>query len=449
MYVCGPTVYDEPHIGHARAAYIFEMIRNFFEYSGYRVTFVKNITDIDDKIIARAKKDFPEIEINEAVRKISQTYTKSYYDDMQALGIRAATHAPCATEFIERMQGYIQRLIDKGFAYNSDGDVYFDVRSFKEYGALSHQNLDQMKNSVRIESDKKKKDPLDFALWKGAKEGEPFWQSPWGKGRPGWHIECSVMSSKFLGDQFDIHGGGQDLLFPHHENEVAQSRCYSGKTFARTWIHNGLLTIDSQKMAKSLGNFVSIKDFLKENMPDVLKLFFISAHYRSAIDYNSERVNEAKKTYERFRIFYNSLNSKLSKETSKQKVKKKTKVDVYRSHFEEALADDFNTPKALAAIFDLMAYCNKALNIEGSYETELFFQAKALLDDCAKIFGISFTQDLTKDVDRGDIEKLIKARNDARVNGDYALADKLRVDLESQGIVLEDTKEETLWRKKL
>jgi cysteinyl-tRNA synthetase len=347
MYVCGPTVYDEPHIGHARAAYIFEIIRNYFEYKGYKVKFVKNITDVDDKIIAKAKEERPDMNLNEATSAIAAKYTQRYCEDMQALGIRRATSEPKATEHIEQMQRYISRLIKKKYAYESEGSVYFDVHSFPDYGRLSGQDLEQMRSAVRIEKDEKKKDALDFALWKKAKANEPSWDSPWGRGRPGWHIECSVMSSKYLGEEFDIHGGGMDLIFPHHENEIAQARCFSTKKFAHIWMHNGLLTIKQQKMAKSLGNFVSVKDFLRENNPTILKLFFLSCHYRKPIDFNEEKIQETKRVYERLQIFSDKLMHKVKK---KKKIIRQAKlaaqIHKFKQRFVASLDDDFNTPQA-------------------------------------------------------------------------------------------------------
>ena len=297
MYVCGPTVYDEPHIGHARSAYIFDIIRRYFAYKKFKVTFVRNITDVDDKIIERAKKN------NKSPEEVSSRYLKSFHESMNTLGIRKPDKEPSAIRYIPKMINFISLLIKRKCAYESDGDVYFDIKKAKEYGKLSGQNIEKMEASARMGSGKKKRDPLDFALWKKAKEGEPSWDSPWGRGRPGWHIECSTMSSDILGDEFDIHGGGLDLVFPHHENEIAQSGA-AGKKFARFWIHNGLLTINSEKMAKSLGNFISVKDFIsKHKDPDILKLLFVSSHYSHPVDYTDEKVAEATRAKERIMIF--------------------------------------------------------------------------------------------------------------------------------------------------
>ncbi|MBN2097620.1 MAG: cysteine--tRNA ligase [Candidatus Omnitrophica bacterium] len=449
MYVCGPTVYDDAHLGHARSAYIFEVVRTYLEYRGYRVKFVKNITDVDDKIIARAKQELPGEQINQAVKKIAEKYTKSYYTDMDALGIRRATVAPFATKHINPMQEYILKLIQKGFAYESVGSVYFEVRRFQDYGQLSGQNLEEMVTHARIEKDEKKKDALDFALWKKAKENEPFWESPWGGGRPGWHIECSVMASIYLGEVFDIHAGGQDLIFPHHENEIAQACCYSGKGFAKIWMHNGLLTINGQKMAKSLGNFVSIQDFLKGNIADVLKLFFLSGHYSSPLDFNQDRIAEAKKVYQRFQIFYDKLNKKSAKRRAARQVKLPADILKFKKRFQEAMDDDFNTPQVLAAMFDLINYCNKLLVDYQEKKLSALRAAQDILTDFSQIFGINFAQVAKKAASKTKIEKLIKTRQDLRKKGDFVQADQIRKDLEVQGIILEDSKEGTTWRRKI
>lgn len=465
MYVCGPTVYDEPHIGHARAAYIFEVIRNYFEYRGFKVKFVKNITDVDDKIIAKAKEELPNTEINEAVKKIAERYTQKYYEDMDALEIRRATKEPKATEYIDKMQKYIAALIKKGFAYESEQNVYFDVRKFKKYGELSHQNLDQIRSSVRIEKDEKKKDALDFALWKKAKEGEPSWNSSWGKGRPGWHIECSVMSSKILGDEFDIHGGGRDLIFPHHENEIAQSQAYSGKKFAKVWMHNGLLTINGQKMAKSLGNFISIKDFLKEyEYPNILKFFFLSTHYRNPIDYTKKRIEEARKTNnELLELLVKAQDIFNSKTFEEKKViekgSKKTNIKNifinYEDKFTNAMNDDFHTPRVLSVLHEILDYHKTITNHPKiakhnvSLQT-LFYGCYTLLPKIAKIFGLDLNipAEMNKKLDE-ETEELIKKRDEARKKGNFKLGDKIRRELLEKGIILEDTKEGTSWRRKI
>ncbi|MDD5167099.1 MAG: cysteine--tRNA ligase, partial [Candidatus Omnitrophica bacterium] len=303
MYVCGPTVYDQPHIGHARSAYIFDVVRRYLAYRGYQVKFVRNVTDVDDKIIDKAKAEFPGEDLIGAVKKVSEKYLASYHEALQELGItNAGISEPKASEYIPKMVKFIGLLIEKGMAYQSGGDVYFDITKAKEYGKLSHQSLEKMESGTRVLAQENKKNPLDFALWKSAKENEPSWVSPWGKGRPGWHIECSVMSSDILGDKFDIHGGGIDLIFPHHENEIAQSEG-AGKAFACYWMHHGLLTINGQKMAKSLGNFVTIKDFLAKYPADVLKLFFLQTHYSQPVDFTWEAMEEKRSALERITIF--------------------------------------------------------------------------------------------------------------------------------------------------
>jgi len=308
MYVCGPTVYDEPHIGHARSAYIFDVIRRYLQYRGYDVTFVRNVTDVDDKIINKAKEEFKGEDLNSAVKKVSSKYFASYQKCMDELGIREPNAQPKATEYIDKMIEFIETLIEREAAYVADGDVYFDIKKAKNYGKLSNQSLDNMESGARVAPGEKKQDPLDFALWKKAKEDEPSWDSPWGRGRPGWHIECSVMSSDILGDEFDIHGGGIDLIFPHHENELAQSQG-AGKGFARYWIHNGLLTINGQKMAKSLGNFVTVDEVLSKYNPDILKILYLGAHYSNPVDFSWKKMDDAKAAYERIDI----LRSKLAK----------------------------------------------------------------------------------------------------------------------------------------
>lgn len=450
MYVCGPTVYDEPHIGHARAAYIFEVVRNYFRHKGLKVKFVKNITDIDDKIIARAREEFPDTEIDKAAAQIADRYTRRYYEDMDSLGIERADEAPLATRHIPQMIEFIAGLIKKGYAYPVDGDVYFDVRKFPDYGRLSHQNLDEMREAVRIVRDEKKQDALDFALWKKSAADEPAWDSPWGLGRPGWHIECSVMSGKYLGDEFDVHGGGIDLIFPHHENEVAQSRA-AGKRFARIWMHNGLLTINGRKMAKSLGNFITIKDFLeKYKHPNILKFFFLAAHYRNPIDYTEQRIEEAKNTNERMvtvvkkaRGLLNSMNAGRRKQAETQHLAS------LRDSFEEAMDNDFNTPVVMAILHQMITETNVILM--KSTETQDFSSlrgADELLKKIASVLGIdleaSFPAEAAVD---SEIMRLIEQRNKAREGKDFQSADEIRQKLLKDGIILEDTKEGTLWRK--
>lgn len=430
MYVCGPTVYDDPHIGHARSAYVFDVVRRYFEHRKYKVKFVRNVTDVDDKIIEKAKDEFRGEDLNAAVKKVSDKYLKSYHKYMGELGIMRPDKEPKATEYIGKMKDFISILIEKKAAYVSGGDVYFDVKKAKGYGKLSNQSFKMLEAGARISPGESKRDPLDFAVWKRAKEGEPSWPSPWGRGRPGWHIECSVMSSDILGDEFDIHGGGIDLIFPHHENEVAQSEG-AGKKFARYWMHNGLLTINKEKMAKSLGNFVTVDEVLEKYPADVLKILFLQAHYSSPVDFSWEKMEEAKKAYERIEI----LREKLSKiENSRKKNKD---IEEFRRQFEEAMDDDFNMPKALAVLFDVVTAGNKSL--EGGILD--------LIDEISSIFGLTFKYRPKKlAISKQEIEKMIGQRNKARKDKDFKKADKIREDLAKKGVILEDQKEETTWR---
>ncbi len=347
LYSCGVTVYDECHIGHARSLYIFDVIKRYLKYRNFDVTFVRNITDIDDKIINKAK------ELGISAKEIAEKYIASYKEDLKALQIEEADFEPRATENIPEMIKHIDALIEKGFAYEVSGDVYFSVRQFKDYGKLSGQSIEQMLEAVRIEKDPKKKDPLDFALWKKSKEDEPSWDSPWGKGRPGWHIECSVMSSKFLKTQtLDIHAGGRDLIFPHHENEIAQSEALTGKPFAKYWIHHGLLTINGQKMSKSLGNFVTIQEALKKYHPDVLKLFYLQSHYSSPIDFSDKKMQEVIEYYRSLVLLFRFYKENLTKygEKSLKEAEIKELNQEYHEKFTLAMDDDFNTPIALSVI---------------------------------------------------------------------------------------------------
>lgn len=434
MYTCGVTVYDDCHIGHGRSLYIFEVIRRYLKHIGFKVNLVRNITDIDDKIINKARvwaKD-KNISLKDAFDKVRTTYIKSYKNDLKLLNIPEADYEPKATENIKEMIKYISKLIEKGFAYSSGGSVYFSVRKFKGYGKLSGKKIDDLLESVRINSDEHKKDPLDFALWKKAKDDEPFWDSPWGKGRPGWHIECSVMSQKYLKtDTLDIHGGGRDLVFPHHENERAQSEALTGKTFARFWIHHGLLTINRQKMAKSLGNFITIKDFiLKHKDDDFLKLFFLSAHYSSSIDFSEEKLEEVKKQKKSFYSFFDKVDSRIKgKENFKPLAmsdKDKAKIDGICKKFKEAMDNDFNMPQALACMFELIDLgakfdsCNneEALNYIDS-KLRVFFN----------IFGLKRKE---KKPIPDEIKQKVVERAQARENKDFKKADEIRNQIEKK-----------------
>ena len=450
MYVCGPTVYDQAHIGHARSAYIFDVIRRYLAYRGYKVKFVRNVTDVDDKIIDKAQKEFEGEDLNTAVKKVSAKYLDLYHEDMKSLGILEPDVEPKATEYVSQdnplMQEFIELLIKNGCAYVSDGDVYFDIKKAKDYGKLSNQAIDKMEAGARIALGEKKKDPLDFALWKTAKPGEPAWDSPWKKGRPGWHIECSVMSSDILGDEFDIHGGGIDLIFPHHENEIAQSEG-AGKKFARYWIHHGLLTINGQKMSKSLGNFITVKDFLeKHKNADLLKLLFLSTHYSHPVDYTDEKIQEARQSLERISILWGKIGGPLDKKFTG---KIPEELETVKNKFISAMDDDFNTPQGLAAIFELVSITNKNLDNQ-----DFVAAAKDILLELSKLFGLSISpsvevEALSLRADLHGVEVLIKEREEARKNKNFKRSDEIRKELEDRGIILEDTKDGTTWRRKL
>jgi cysteinyl-tRNA synthetase len=429
IYTCGVTVYDESHIGHARSLYIFNVIRKYLKYRNFKVNFVRNITDIDDKIINRANE--LKIEWKELVKK----YIARYYEDLKILGIDKADYEPRATENIKDMIKQIKALIDKGFAYESGGDVYFNVRKFPGYGKLSGQSIDQMEKGVRIEPSENKLDPLDFALWKGSKENEPSWDSPWGKGRPGWHIECSVMSQKFLKtDTLDIHAGGRDLIFPHHENEIAQSEALSGKTFAKYWIHHGLLTINGQKMAKSLGNFITIKDFIaKYEDVDLLKLFFLSTHYLHPIDYNEDKIKEAQKQKKNFDDFFDKVNN-WRKVKSSSSNEDKNRIDTICSKFDDAMDDDFNTPQAVGYLFELtdLAFGFISKDLE-----DVFKYAESKLEIFFKIFGLKVK---SRKEWQPEIKKMIEEREQARKNKDFKKADAIREELKTKfKLIVSDT----------
>ena len=430
MYACGVTVYDDCHIGHARSLYVFDFIRRYLKYRGYNVIFVRNITDIDDKIINRAN------QLNINYKDLTKKYIDSYYKDLEILNIEKADYEPKATENIEDIILYIENLMKKKFAYKTETGIYFSVRKFKKYGRLSLQSLDDMLIGVRKEPDETKEYPLDFALWKFSKPDEPYFESPWGRGRPGWHIECTVMSQKFLKtDTIDIHGGGVDLIFPHHENEIAQAESLKRKTFVRYWIHSGLLTINGQKMAKSLGNFISIKDFADKYDINILKYFFLSAHYSQPLDYSDKKIEEAKKRFESIDIFLNKVKDLEALDLNIKELKD------LEDNFFSVLDNDFNTPKALSIIDVLINLANKNIN-DFSFLKNSKFLLKKFLD----ILGILYIEN--KELDE-EIKKLIFQRDKARKEGNYQLADEIRNALYLKGIILEDTKEGTKWRRRI
>ncbi len=447
MYTCGVTVYDLCHIGHGRSLYVFDVIRRYLKFGGYEVRFVRNITDVDDKIIVKAN------ETKRQAKEVSEEQIRLYYEDMKALGVEPGDVEPKATENIPEMIVHIQGLIDKGFAYavkssasQTGQDVYFHVRAFKDYGKLSGQGIDKMMEAVRIEKDSDKKDPLDFALWKAAKVGEPYWDSPWGQGRPGWHIECSCMSMKYCDTQtLDIHAGGRDLIFPHHENEVAQSEAYTGKPFAKYWIHHGLLTINGQKMSKSLGNFITIKDAVSKYSVDEIKMFFLFSHYTSPIDFSEEKILEARKALAKFDVlFYRA--SQLLKDKNVDPVQAGF-ISKYKHEFMSAMDDDFNTPKALAALFNLINDTNIYIdqNSEDDNYLGVIYHAVDMLENLARnIFGL-FLKEKEKEL-TAKLKALLDERAEARALKNFKRSDELRVLLKEQGLAVEDGKNGQTWR---
>ena len=444
MYVCGPTVYNFFHIGNGRTFIVFDTIRRYFEYRGYKVKFVQNFTDIDDKMIKRANEE------GLTVKKVGDKYIKEYYTDADALNIERATVNPRATEYIGQIIKFVKDLIDKGYAYEVDGDVYFSTKKFEGYGKLSGQNLDELQAGARINVDERKKDPMDFAIWKAKKEGEPAWKCPWGEGRPGWHIECSCMAKNILGETIDIHAGGMDLAFPHHENEIAQSEALTGKPFAHYWLHSAYVNVNNKKMSKSLNNFFTARDVLKEYDADVIRFLMLSCHYRIQLNYSTDLLDSAKASVARL---YNAIGNleNLIDEVSRDKMNEEEKkylesLNKYREKYIEKMDDDFNTADAITAIFDLVKDINT--NINGESSKELAQGALALIRELGAPLGI--LQKSTK-VDLADgaeeIEGLIQQRQEARKNRDFALADKIRDDLKARGIVLEDTPQGVRWKK--
>ena len=445
MYVCGPTVYNLIHIGNARPMIVFDTVRRYFEHKGYKVNYVSNFTDVDDKIIKKAIEEGVDADV------ISERYIAECKKDMESLNVRPATVHPQATQEICGMLEMIQKLIDDGHAYVADdGTVYYRVRSFRDYGKLSHKNLDDLeggKRSLLVSGEDQKEDPLDFVLWKPKKEGEPYWESPWCNGRPGWHIECSVMSKKYLGDEIDIHAGGEDLIFPHHENEIAQSEAANGKPFAHYWMHNAFLNIDNRKMSKSAGNFFTVRDIISKYDPQVLRFFMLSAHYRSPLNFSAELMEAAKNGLERILTAVSNLNFLLSKAEDREMTEEEKKLleeaKVYTARFDEAMDDDFNTADAIAAIFELVKFINTNTNGESSkaYLSALHEQIRELSDVCGLIV------DQKEEMLDADIEKLIEERQAARKAKDFARADAIRNELLEKGIVLEDTREGVKWKR--
>lgn len=444
MYVCGPTVYNYIHIGNARPMIVFDTVRRYFEYKGYDVNYVSNFTDVDDKIIKKA------IEEQVSAQEISQRYIAECKKDMAGMNVKPATKHPLATEEICGMVEMISELIEKGYAYEKNGTVYFSTRKFKDYGKLSHKNLDDLRSggrSLLVSGEDEKEDPLDFVLWKPKKEGEPFWKSPWSDGRPGWHIECSVMSRKYLGEQIDIHAGGEDLIFPHHENEIAQSEAANGKEFARYWMHNAFLNIDNRKMSKSLGNFRTVREISEQYDLQVLRFFMLSAHYRSPLNFSAELMEASKNGLERILNATDNLKhliaSVAAEEMSAEEKETFSKTDAYVEEFEKAMDDDFNTADAIAAIFELVKYANTTATAESSKE-----YLRGLLDRIVKLGDVlGLILDKKEELLDADIEKLIEERQAARKAKDFARADAIRDELLEKGIILKDTREGVQWKK--
>jgi len=438
MYVCGPTVYNYFHIGNARPFIIFDVLRRYFEYCGYQVDYIQNFTDVDDKIIKKANEE------SSSSQEVADRYIAEYFKDADALGVRRASVHPKVSENIEAIIDLIKSLEKKGLAYNIDGNVYFSVKKFNGYGKLSKQPLDELESGARVEICGEKKDPLDFALWKKHRPGEPHWDSPWGPGRPGWHIECSAMSCRYLGETIDIHGGGQDLIFPHHENEIAQSEGAHGKQFANYWIHNGYININNEKMSKSKGNFFTVRDIAKEVDLEVVRLFMLSAHYRSPVNFSRDFLMQSKAALERLYNARSNMTYLIEKAEEAQGLSDKwiEALGKFREDFKSAMDDDINTAEALAVIFDLVRESNTKLDRNSSKED--IEAALAVFDELTDVMGIVRKEE---ELLEEDIEKLIQKRQDARKNKDFELADEIRDELKEKGIVLEDTREGVKWKK--
>ena len=443
MYVCGPTVYNFIHIGNARPMIVFDTVRRYMEYKGYEVNYVSNFTDVDDKIIAKANEE------GVTAEEISQRYIAECKKDMADMNVMPATTHPLATQEIDGMIDMISTLIDKGYAYNVNGTVYFRTRRFAEYGKLSHKNLDDLRSgnrSLLVSGEDQKEDPLDFVLWKPKKEGEPYWVSPWSEGRPGWHIECSVMSKKYLGEEIDIHAGGEDLIFPHHENEIAQSECCNGKEFSRYWLHNGFLNIDNRKMSKSLGNFFTVREIGEKYDLQVLRFFMLSAHYRSPLNFSAEIMESSKNALERILTAVETLDrlaANASGELTEEEKAALEEMKQFRTKFEEAMDDDLNTADAVSAIFELVKFANTKADENSS---KAFTEAlKKEIAELCDILGLK-TEKKEENLD-AEVEALIEQRQAARKAKDFAKADEIRDKLLAMGIQLKDTREGVQWKR--
>ncbi|HHW67134.1 MAG: cysteinyl-tRNA synthetase [Epulopiscium sp.] len=441
MYVCGPTVYNYIHIGNARPYIIFDTVRRYFEYKGYKVNYVQNFTDVDDKIIKRANEE------NTTAIEIVEKYIAETLKDADGLNIKRAVVHPRVTQEMPAIISMIQTLMDKGFAYEVNGTVYFDIQAYRDYGKLSHKNQEDLEAGARIEINEDKKHPMDFVLWKPKKPGEPSWESPWGDGRPGWHIECSAMAKKYLGDTIDIHAGGEDLIFPHHENEIAQSEAANGKPFARYWMHNGFINVDNKKMSKSKGNFFTLREVAQEFPYEVIRFFMLSAHYRSPINFSRELLQAAQNGLERIKNAVINLdhivNHSATEEMTEEEIQLSGELEVFVKKFEEAMEDDFNTADAVSVIFELVRFANTHIN--GNSSKAFTSVVKKKIIELSNILGLLEKQE--NDLLDEEIEKLIQERQEARKAKNWALADQIRDALKEKGIILEDTPQGVRWKR--
>lgn len=440
MYVCGPTVYNYIHIGNARPPIVFDTVRRYLEYRGYDVNYVSNFTDVDDKLIRAAK------ELGTDVPTVAERFIHSFHEDVCALGVQKADLHPRVTETIPEIIDFISQLIDKGYAYEAKGDVYFKTRAFNGYGKLSHQSIDDLRSGARIEVGDIKKDPLDFVLWKSAKEGEISWESPWGEGRPGWHIECSAMAKKYLGDSIDIHGGGQDLAFPHHENEIAQSEALNDAQMAKYWMHNGYININNEKMSKSLGNFVLVHDMIKEYDPQVIRFFMMAVHYRNPINFSDELLQSANVSLNRIRTAYGNLKHRqeMTADLAEDSTAWKEKIAQFKEKFITEMDDDFNTANAIAVLFDAAREANVYLQSENTSKSVLDAFI-TLFDELAGVLGLTLSEE--KELLDEEIDALIEERNNARKDRNFARADEIRDQLKEMNIILEDTPQGVRWKR--
>ncbi|ARI75419.1 cysteine--tRNA ligase [Halobacillus mangrovi] len=440
MYVCGPTVYNYIHIGNARPAIVFDTVRRYFEYRGYDVHYVLNFTDVDDKLIKAAN------ELGEEVPEIANRFIKAYKEDVGALGVQEAVDHPRVTENMDEIIDFIQGLIEKDHAYEAGGDVYFRTRSFDGYGKLSHQSIDELRSGARIEVGDKKEDPLDFTLWKAAKPSEISWESPWGTGRPGWHIECSTMAKKYLGETIDIHAGGQDLTFPHHENEIAQSEAHNGESFARYWMHNGYINIENEKMSKSLGNFVLAHDLVKRHDPQVIRFFMLSVQYRHPINFSDELLEGAKSSFNRIKNAFENIKHRKDSSLNLQEDNEKwlKEVDGYKEQFIKEMDDDFNTANAISVLFDLTKSANLYLQ-ENQTHSAVLERYENTFKELTNVLGIELEQQ--EELLDEEIEQLIAERKQARKDRNFERADQIRDELKERNIILEDTSQGTRWKR--